>query len=69
MHFISNTNISKEKFLSVLLAVLPLSFIAGNLVINLNVFLIITFTLIFYKDRVFSLKYYLIDKLIFAYFF
>ena len=38
MHFISNTNISKEKFLSVLLAVLPLSFIAGNLVINLNVF-------------------------------
>ena len=25
--------------------------------------------MIFYKDRVFSLKYYLIDKLIFAYFF
>tara|TARA_B100000963_G_scaffold358848_1_gene384543 strand:- start:2667 stop:3989 length:1323 start_codon:yes stop_codon:yes gene_type:complete len=68
MHLFSNTNVFKEKSLSILLALLPLSFVAGNLVINLNVILIIICTFIFFKEKVFSLKYYFLDFLIFFYF-
>ena len=46
-----------------LVALLPLSFIAGNLVINLNVVLIITFAIFFFSKSFFSLKLKLVDKL------
>ena len=68
MHLISNIEFSKERFLSFLLAIFPLSFIAGNLTVNLNLLLLVALTIIFYKEKVFSLKFYFLDYLIFLYF-
>lgn len=48
---------------------MPVSFIAGNLVINLNIILIITLSLIFFRSDLFKIKYFLIDKIIISYFF
>ena len=59
----------KQNYFNFLLALLPISFIAGNLIININVILIIFSAILFYRKKVFSLKYLLIDKLIFSYFF
>ena len=68
MHFFSIKDISQKDFLSILLATLPLSFIAGNLIINLNIILFILFSLIFFRQDVFKINYYFIDKIIFIYF-
>ena len=51
-------------FINLLISALPISFIAGNLVINLNIILIIFFSFLFYGKKIFSLKFLLIDKLI-----
>ena len=59
----------KQNYFNFFLALLPISFIAGNLIININVILIIFSAILFYRKKVFSLKYLLIDKLILAYFF
>ena len=47
MNLFSKVNTSKENFLSILVALLPLSFIAGNLIINFNLILLILFSLIY----------------------
>lgn len=47
-----------------LIVLLPLSFIAGNLAINLNVILIIILSLIFFKKEFFTLKLFFFDKLL-----
>tara|TARA_B100000575_G_scaffold285586_1_gene281071 strand:+ start:595 stop:1881 length:1287 start_codon:yes stop_codon:yes gene_type:complete len=47
-----------------LISLLPLSFIAGNLVINLNITLIILISLFFWKKEFFNIKINLIDKLL-----
>tara|TARA_B100001121_G_scaffold30917_1_gene25414 strand:- start:1406 stop:2749 length:1344 start_codon:yes stop_codon:yes gene_type:complete len=59
----------EKSYFSFLLAFLPLSFIAGNLVINSNIILILLSAILFYRKKIFSLNYLLIDKLIFSYFF
>ncbi len=51
-------------FMNLLISALPISFIAGNLVINLNIILIILFSFLFYGKKIFSFKFLLIDKLI-----
>ena len=50
--------------INVLLSLLPISFIAGNLVINLNMILIILASLLFWKKDFFKIKILLIDKLL-----
>ena len=47
-----------------LISLLPLSFIAGNLVINLNITLIILISLFFWKKEFFNIRINLIDKLL-----
>ena len=59
----------KKNYLNFLLALIPLSFIAGNLIININVILIILFSIILYKSNVFKLEYFFLDKIIFIFFF
>ena len=59
----------KKNYLNFLLALIPLSFIAGNLIININVLLIILFSIILYKSNVFKLEYFFLDKIIFIFFF
>ena len=64
MNFFLLGKISKNNFLSLLLAVLPISFIAGNLVININILLFILIAIFFYKSKIFKIRYHLLDKLI-----
>ena len=59
----------EKNYFSILLAFLPISFIAGNLIINLNLILLILPAFFFYKSEIFNLKYLIIDKLLFLYFF
>ena len=59
---------SAKNFLNILLCFLPVSFIAGNLVINLNLLLIIILSSIFYGKNIISSKFFLIDKLIIFFF-
>ncbi len=68
MSLINNPNLSKNNFLNLLLALFPISFIAGNTIINLNIILLIVSTLLFYGRKSFDLKYYTLDKLIFVFF-
>ena len=68
MHFFSNLNFSKSNYLSILLSLIPISFVAGNLIININILMLLLSTLIFYKKDIFSIKYYFLDKLIFSFF-
>ena len=53
MLLFSKPKLTKDYFLSLILAFLPLSFIAGNLVINLNVILIIVFSILIFKKSFF----------------
>mgnify|MGYP001222256468 FL=1 len=69
MKLFSTSDKFEKKYFSILLAFLPISFIAGNLIINLNLILLILPAFFFYKSEIFSLKYLIIDKLLFLYFF
>ena len=54
--------------LNVLFCLIPLSYIIGNFAINLNVFLLIVFSLIVYNKKIFETKLLLIDKIILCFF-
>ena len=61
--------IPSDKFLSLLVALFPLSFILGNLSININILLIIFITLIYHGKKIFKINYFFFDKLFFNFFF
>ena len=69
MHLFLSQKPNIKNFFSILLAILPISFIAGNMIININVILIIISCLIIYKKEVFKIKYLFLDKTIFLFFF
>ena len=58
----------KNTYFSLLLSLMPLSFIAGNMIININLILIILSTLIVFRENLFKNKYFLLDKIIFSFF-
>ncbi len=68
MYLFSKYNLTIKNYLSLLLAALPLSFIAGNMIININILLIIISTIFFYNKDIFNIKFFFIDKLIILYF-
>ena len=47
---------------------MPLSFIAGNMIININTILIILSALILFRRDIFKSKFFLLDKIIFIFF-
>ncbi len=59
---------NKDNFINLLFSAIPLSFIAGNLINNLNIFLIILFSFVFYGVNIFKIKIKLIDKLVIIFF-
>ena len=59
---------STKNLLNIFFCFLPVSFIAGNLVINLNLLLIIILSSIFYGKNIISSKFFLIDRLIIFFF-
>ncbi len=69
MRLFSNNMISKEFYLSSLIAALPISFIAGNMIININLLLIIVSSLLIFKEKIFQIKYYFLDRLFILFFF
>ena len=61
-------HINKYNCINLLLSFIPISFILGNLAINLNVLLIIILSLFFFRLEVFTFKIFLFDKLLISLF-
>ena len=57
-----------RNYFTLLIALIPVSFIAGNLVINLNVFLIIVSSLLIFGREIVKIKIIFLDKLFFLFF-
>lgn len=68
MYLFTKLNISKTNFFSLMLATIPLSFVAGNMIININVILIILSVLILFGKDFFYIKFNLLDKVIVLFF-
>ena len=62
-------NLNFRIVINFLLLLLPISFIAGNLIINLNIALIILTSLFYWKKEFFKIKLNFIDKLLIILFF
>lgn len=64
--FISENN--KQKIVNLIFSLIPLSFVCGNLIINLNIILLIFISFIFFNKKLFGLKLNFFDKT-FSFFF
>ena len=51
-----------------LLLAIPISYILGNLVLNINIIILIVTSLVFYNHKIFSYKFSPIDKIIILFF-
>ena len=60
--------LNNNNLINLLFAAIPLSFIAGNLVLNLNTLLLIVTAIIIFKEKIFKFNYDLLDKLILIFF-
>ena len=69
MHLISKFKPLKNNYFNLLLSLMPLSFIAGNMIININIILLIISAFIIFGKNIFGLKFHLLDKLILSFFF
>ena len=69
MFKVFNKSTFKDNFINAVLALLPLSFIAGNTIINLNILVLILSIFCFYGKKVLQIRYYFLDKIIFLFFF
>ena len=65
--FLKHTESTKNYF-SFLLALLPISFIAGNMIININVLLLIISSLVLYGKELFKYQFKVLDKFILLFF-
>ena len=61
-------HLSRINYLNTLLALIPISFIAGNLIINLNIVLVIISTIFIYNKKLFEIKLFFFDKLLILFF-
>ena len=68
MYLFSNFKKYQSQYFNFLIALIPFSFIAGNLLINLNVILVIFSSLLIFKKKIFELKFYFLDKIIISFF-
>ena len=69
MSLFSKITFNKENYISLLLALFPFSFIAGNMIININLALLIISSIILFKLDIFKIKLFLLDKFFISYFF
>ncbi len=69
MFLFSKNLFNLKNYFNFLLTLIPASFVAGNLVINLNILLLIISAFLIFKNKIFSIKFFWFDKLIFFYFF
>ena len=61
-------NYSKNLFINFLILIIPLTTVAGNLVLNLNILLLVFLSFVFFGREVFRIKYNIVDKLILIFF-
>ena len=59
---------SKTYLINILFSFIPVSFIAGNLILNLNILLLIVASIIIYKNEIIKIKIYFLDKIIIIFF-
>lgn len=59
---------TKSMFLSYLFSLIPISFIIGNLVLNINIAILIIFTFSFYFKEITKIKIFFTDKILIAFF-
>jgi len=65
----SLTQINYKTFLiNLLFSFIPISFIAGNLILNVNILLFIIFSIVFYGKDIFTLNFNSLDKIIIIFF-
>ena len=69
MSLILNKLPSKNNFINILFSLIPISFIAGNLILNVNILLFIISAIIFYGRDVINIKFDFLDKIILFLFF
>ncbi len=60
--------LSLKNYFNFLTCLIPLSFIAGNLIINLNILILILSSLTIFKNELVKIKFYLLDKIICSFF-
>ena len=68
MSNMSIQNYHKTFIINLILAFIPISFILGNLVLNLNILILISLALLFYRFAIFGINLNIIDKLIIFFF-
>lgn len=68
MSLVLKSTINKTYYFSLLLALFPIAFVAGNMIINLNIIVIILSCLFLFKKHIFQIKYYFLDILILIFF-
>ncbi len=68
MYLSSKFHLHKNIYFSVLLSLMPICFIAGNMLININLILISLSGLILFGKEIFKIRYFLLDKIIFLFF-
>ena len=64
MPLINSSIISRSFVINILFSFIPISFIAGNLLLNANILLLLISSLLFYKTDIFKEKISIIDKVI-----
>jgi len=68
MSLFLNQKITKSNYINIIFSLIPISFIAGNMVININIALLLLSVIFLYGKTVFKIKYYFLDKLIILFF-
>ncbi len=63
-----NQKINSSNYINIIFSLIPISFIAGNTVINVNIALLLVSVIFFYGKKFFNIKYYFLDKLIILFF-
>lgn len=58
----------KSYFINILFSFIPISFIAGNLILNSNIFLLLVSSIIFYGKDIFKIDFTFLDKFILFFF-
>ena len=68
MNIFSVFQFIKTNYFNILLALLPVSFIAGNMIININIIVLILSSLIIYNKEIFKVNFYILDKVLILFF-
>ena len=68
MSLFFNQKITRSNYINIIFSLIPVSFIGGNMAININIALLLFSVIFLYGKKVFKIKYYFLDKLIILFF-